>query len=98
MRWLLAGCLIAGTVFGSGCAKDPGSMSKSGIEAKLKDTLEFKEVTFTEVPEGGYLGTGKNEEGTKYTITVTQKKEDKSLWYTAEDDKSELKASGFKKY
>jgi len=92
---VIAGCFL---IMVSGCASDPGSMSKSEIEVKLKDKLNLKEVSLKERPEGGYTGTARKEDGTKYTITVTQQKEDRSLWYAVMTDKGELTAGGFKDF
>ena len=92
---VVACCLVS---FVSGCASDPGLMTQSEIEAKLKDTLHLKVVSLEARPEGGYLGRGQTADGTNYTITVDQKEADRSLWYTATTDKGELKAGGFQEF
>ena len=82
----------------SGCASDPGSLTRSEIEAKLKDALNLNAVSLKARPEGGYVGTGQKADGTNYTITVDQKKADRSLWYSAKSDTGDLKAGGFKEF
>jgi hypothetical protein len=98
MRSLLAICMIVGISFASGCSKDPGSMSKADIEVKLKETLELRDVSLTESPDGGYTGSGMKDDGTKFTISVIQKKNDKLLWYSATDDRGDVKAGGFQEF
>lgn len=88
-------CLVLAV---GGCANGPGSMSKSEVEAKLKDTLGLDSVSLSEQPEGGYAGTGQGADGAKYTITVAQKKADRSLWYMAMSEQGELKGGGFKEF
>ena len=92
---VVACCLVS---FVSGCASDPGSLTQSEIEAKLKDALNLKAVSLKTRPEGGYVGTGQKADGTNYTISVDQKETDRSLWYSATSDTGELKAGGFKEF
>jgi hypothetical protein len=98
MRMLLAVFLVATCVLMSGCAEDPGSMSQAEVEAKLKDILKLKTVTLTAAPEGGYAGTGEKEDGSTLKLTIAQKKDDRSLWYTAVDEQGELTAGGLKDF
>jgi hypothetical protein len=72
-----------------GCSKNPGTLSKSEVEGKLKDALKLKDVSLTANPEGGYKGTGTAEDGTKYELSVTQ--DEKFLSYTAKSEKGERK-------
>src|SRR5262245_58997850 len=72
-----------------GCSNNPGTLSKSEVEGKLKDALKLKDVSLTANPEGGYKGTGTAEDGTKYELTVTQ--DEKFLSYAAKSEKGERK-------
>ena len=98
MRSLLAVCMIVGIGFASGCSNDPGWMSKADIEVKLKETLELRDVSLSESPDGGYTGNGIKDDGTKFTISVIQKENGKLLWYSATDDRGNLKAGGFQEF
>ena len=73
----------------AGCSKNPGTWSKSEVEARLKVTLKLKEVSLTENPEGGYKGTGTAEDGTKYELTVTHDEKEGKLSYKAKSKKGE---------
>jgi hypothetical protein len=79
-----------------GCANDPVSMGRSEIEARLAEKLNLRDVSLAAAPAGGYTGTGRKADGTAVTITVTQKKDEQSLWYSAVDEKGELSAGGMK--
>jgi hypothetical protein len=93
---LVVACCVLG--LGGGCAGDPGSMTQSEVEARLKDTLNLKVVSLTARPDGGYTGTGQTADGTTYAITVDQKAADRSLWYTATSDGGEIQAGGFRQF
>lgn len=92
---MVASCMV---IIVSGCASDPGSMAKSDVEAKLIEVLHLVDVFLVEQPEGGYSGAGKRADGTKYTIVVAQKKDERSLWYTATSERGELEAGGFQQF
>jgi len=82
----------------SGCASDPGSLTHSEVETKLKDALNLKVVSLKARMDGGYVGTGQKADGTNYTINVEQKEADRSLWYCAVSDTGDLKAGGFQEF
>ena len=94
MRTLLV-CLSVGVI---GCGNDPGSLSKGEVEDKLKAELKLKSLTLAPLPEGGFEGTGDRADGRTVKITVTQKPEERSLWYSAKDEKGEFRAGGFKSF
>lgn len=81
-----------------GCSKNPGTLTKSEVEAELKKELKLTEVSLTESDEGGYTGTGQNAGGTKYTLKVTQDEKDKKLSYTATDEKGTVRGGFVKHY
>jgi hypothetical protein len=82
-----------------GCSNDPGSMTKSEVEAKLKKETKLQEITLQERPEGGYEGTGRRADGVTYTLTVTQKKEEQSLSYVLKNDATkEMTAGSFRHF
>ena len=90
--------LVAALGMVGGCSNDPGSMNKSEIEDKLRGALKLKAVTLTELPSGEYEGIGDKDDGSKVSITVRQKQEDMSLWYTAKDGTGNLVAGGIKEF
>ena len=94
LAFVVVACCVLGLA--GGCGGDPGSMTQSEVEAKLKSTLNMKAVSLTARPDGSYTGTGQAADGTNYTITVEQKAADRSLWYTATSDGGEITAGGFR--
>jgi hypothetical protein len=82
----------------AGCAKNPGAMNKSDVEAELKRVLNLKEVSLTEAPGGGYTGTGTAVNGTRYELTVTQDEKAKQLNYKAKSDKGDVRGGFVKQY
>ena len=81
-----------------GCSENPGTMSQSAIEEKLKEVLELKAVSLTENPAGGYKGKGTSQTGMEYDLTITQDPEEKILRYQAESKDAPVRRGFIKHY
>ena len=96
MRQIVASLAVVVVLFGlAGCSKNPGALGKSDIEAELREELKLKDVSLTANPDGGYTGTGKLADGTKYTLIVTQDEKDKKLSYTLKNEEGRVVRGGY---
>jgi hypothetical protein len=93
-RLILAVCLSLAL----GCSNDPGSMTKAEVEDKLKAALKLETVALSDVTADGYSGVGTSAGGAKWSISVVQDKQDKSLKYSAKSDKGDVLAGSFKRF
>ena len=98
MRTLLLMSAICFVLFVGGCSSNDGPMTKSEVVATLKDELKLKEVSLSEQPDGSYSGKGIRADGSKYTIVVTLKQDQRSLSYTATSERGELEAGSVRQF
>lgn len=98
MRRYVIIILLSGVFLNSGCSNNPGAMSQTEVEARLKQELKLKDIQLSTEQEGGYRGTGKTDDGKVLTISITQKPEQRLLWYTAKDEKGELQTGFFQNF
>ncbi len=92
MRTLLLLNVVCCCLFIAGCSMRDGPMTKSDALASIKKELKLKEVTLSEQPDGSLSGEGTKADGTKYMITVTLKKDQRSMSYTATSERGKLEA------
>jgi hypothetical protein len=81
----------------AGCSdKNPGAMNQEEVEAFMKKRLKLTEISLVEKPDGGYAGTGKRSNGSKYSLEVRLDKDDKRIEWTTTDENGTVSA-GFEK-